>query len=72
MTRDKKSCKTCYFCEKYEVPNAAKNLISNFEYKDLLPDTIIFYKCHIQGPPQKVNIKTDWCYKWVIKDEQTN
>jgi hypothetical protein len=63
-----RKCKTCFYCEKYEVPNLQRHLLSFSEFKELLPETDIFYKCHIQGPPANVNPKYDWCYQWRLKE----
>jgi hypothetical protein len=64
MSERKESCKTCYFCEKHEVPYVPRFSVYTYMIKDFLPDTEIIHKCHIQGPPQKVNIKNDWCHQW--------
>jgi hypothetical protein len=50
------------------VPNLERHLLCFSEVKELLPETDIFYKCHIQGPPAKVNPKYDWCYQWRLKE----
>ena len=63
-----RKCKTCFYCEKYEVPNFHRDMLCNSQFKELLPETNIFYKCHIQGLPAKVNPKYDWCYQWRLKE----
>jgi hypothetical protein len=63
-----RKCKTCFYCEKYEVPNPRRVMLCNYQVKEFLPETNIFYKCHIQGPPAKVNKEYDWCYQWRLKE----
>jgi hypothetical protein len=66
MTKENRKCETCFYCEKYEVPNYERELVSNALYKGLLPETVTFHKCHIQGKPEKVHPESDWCYQWKL------
>jgi hypothetical protein len=69
-----RKCKTCFYCKKYEVPNLERHLLSNRRIlpetflAEVLPETDIYYKCHIQGPPTKVHPEYDWCYQWRLKE----
>jgi hypothetical protein len=69
MTKENRKCETCFYCEKYEVPCFEKSLLSNYALSELLPDTEIYYKCHIQGKPEKVHPESDWCYQWRLKND---
>jgi hypothetical protein len=64
-----RKCETCFYCEKHELPNFDKQMLGNHVFKQFLPDTYIVYKCHIQGPPVKVNLKYDWCHQWELKND---
>ena len=65
-----RKCKTCFYCEKWEVPNFARHLLDfSHQYKEILPETDIYYKCHIQGPPANVHPEYDWCYQWRQKND---
>jgi hypothetical protein len=66
MTKENRKCETCFYCEKYEVLNFERELVSNALYKGLLPETVTFHKCHIQGKPEKVHPESDWCYQWKL------
>lgn len=67
-----KTCATCKFSRTQEIYDPIIDAVKykfdsmpGFDFEKLIRYNII--KCHLQGPPQRVN-NNDWCYKWEEKE----
>jgi|LakMenE18May11ns_1017448.scaffolds.fasta_scaffold9712914_3 hypothetical protein len=56
-------CHNCLYSRTYEVVDIVlEKLESAFKTQSTIT------KCHLQGKPEIVNSKLDWCYQWNPSD----